>query len=53
MDLKNDFCIDFQNLSAHHQEEILRIPKHSQLAKFDEDKIKPRTFEFSQNMYFQ
>merc|ERR1712155_218233 len=28
------FCINFQNLSAHHQEEILRIPKHTQLAKF-------------------
>jgi len=29
------FCINFQNLSAHHQEEFLRIPKHSQLAKFE------------------
>ena len=25
----------FQNLSAHHQEQFLRIPKHSQLAKFE------------------
>ena len=47
---KNDFCAESahfnfnylshfwsncQNLSAHHQEEILRIPKHSQLAKFE------------------
>ena len=46
---KNDFCAESahfnfnylshfwsncQNLSAHHQEEILRIPKHPQLAKF-------------------
>ena len=22
------YCIDFQNLCAHHEEEILRIPKH-------------------------
>ena len=29
------FCINFQNLSAHHQEQFLRIPKHSQLAKFE------------------
>ena len=28
------FCIDFQKLCAHHEEEILRIPKHPQLAKF-------------------
>ena len=27
-------CINFKNLSAHHQEEVLRIPKHPQLAKF-------------------
>ena len=27
-------CINFQNLCAHHEEEILRIPKHPQLAKF-------------------
>ena len=28
-------CINFQNLCAHHEEEILRIPKHPQLAKFE------------------
>ena len=28
------FCIDYQNLSAHHQEEILRIPKHPQKTTF-------------------
>ena len=27
-------CINFKNLSAHQQEELLRIPKHPQLAKF-------------------
>ena len=27
-------CINFKNLSAHHQEEVLRIPKHPQLGKF-------------------
>ena len=27
-------CINFKNLCAHHQEEVLRIPKHPQLAKF-------------------
>ena len=46
---KNDFCIESaqfnfnylryflsncQNVSAHHQKKILRIPKHPQLAKF-------------------
>ena len=27
-------CINFKNLSAHQQEEVLRIPKHPQLVKF-------------------
>ena len=27
-------CINFKNLCAHHKEEVLRIPKHPQLAKF-------------------
>ena len=27
-------CINFKNLCAHHQEEVLRSPKHAQLAKF-------------------
>ena len=27
-------CIKIKNLCAHHQEEVLRIPKHPQLAKF-------------------
>ena len=27
-------CIKIENLCAHHQEEVLRIPKHPQLAKF-------------------
>ena len=27
-------CINLKNLCAHHQEEVLRIPKHPQLAKF-------------------
>ena len=27
-------CINFKNLCAHHQEEVLRIPKHPQLVKF-------------------
>ena len=27
-------CINFKNLCTHHQEEVLRIPKHPQLAKF-------------------
>ena len=27
-------CINFKNLCAHHQEEVLRIPKHPQLARF-------------------
>ena len=28
------FCINFQNLCAHHQEEILRFPKHPQKSTF-------------------
>ena len=28
------FCINFQNLCAHHQEEILRFPKHPQKSSF-------------------
>ena len=28
------FCINFENLCAHHQEEILRIPKHPQISTF-------------------
>ena len=28
------FCIDFQNICAHHQEEILRILKHPQISTF-------------------
>ena len=28
------FCIDFENLCAHHREEVLRIPKHPQLVMF-------------------
>ena len=27
-------CINLQNLCGHHQEEVLRFPKHPQLAKF-------------------
>ena len=27
-------CINFKNLCAHHQEEVLRFPKHPQLVKF-------------------
>ena len=27
-------CINFKNLRAHQQEEVLRIPKHSQHVKF-------------------
>ena len=27
-------CINFKNLGAHHEEEILRFPKHPQLALF-------------------
>ena len=27
-------CINFENLCAHHQEEVLRFPKHPQLVKF-------------------
>ena len=27
-------CINFKNLCAHHEEEVLRFPKHPQLAKF-------------------
>ena len=27
-------CINFKSLCAHHEEEVLRIPKHPQLAKF-------------------
>ena len=27
-------CINFKNLGAHHEEEVLRFPKHPQLAKF-------------------
>ena len=27
-------CINLKNLGAHHQEEVLRFPKHPQLAKF-------------------
>ena len=27
-------CINFKNLCAHHQEEVLRIPKHPRLTKF-------------------
>ena len=28
------FCIDFENLCAHQQEEILKIPKHPQTSTF-------------------
>ena len=28
------FCINFQNLCGHHQEEILRFPKHPQKSSF-------------------
>ena len=28
-------CINFKNLCPYHQEEILRIPKHPQLAEFE------------------
>ena len=28
------FCIDFENLCAHQQEEILTIPKHPQKSSF-------------------
>ena len=27
-------CINFKNLCAHHEEEVLRFPKHPQLVKF-------------------
>ena len=27
-------CINFKNLCGHHQEEVLRFPKHPQLMKF-------------------
>ena len=27
-------CINLQNLCGHHEEEVLRFPKHPQLAKF-------------------
>ena len=27
-------CINFKSLCAHHQEEVLRFPKHPQLTKF-------------------
>ena len=27
-------CINFKNLCVHHQEEVLRFPKHPQLTKF-------------------
>ena len=27
-------CINFKKLCAHHQEEVLRFPKHPQLTKF-------------------
>ena len=27
-------CINLQNICGHHQEEVLRFPKHPQLAKF-------------------
>ena len=27
-------CINFKNLCGHHQEEVLRFPKHPQLVKF-------------------
>ena len=27
-------CINFKNLCAHNQEEVLRFPQHPQLAKF-------------------
>ena len=27
-------CIKIKNLCAHHQEEVLRIPKHPQLTNF-------------------
>ena len=27
-------CINFKNLCAHHQKEVLRFPKHPQLVKF-------------------
>ena len=28
-------CINLQNLCGHHQEEVLRFPKHHQLEKFE------------------
>ena len=27
-------CINFKNLCAYHEEEVLRFPKHPQLVKF-------------------
>ena len=33
-------CINLQNLCGHHQEEVLRFPKHPLLAQFDESEAK-------------
>ena len=33
-ELLSQGCINFKNLCVHHQEEVLRFPKHPQLTKF-------------------
>ena len=38
-------CINFQNICAHHQEVVLRIPKHPQLAQFNGSSAKLWRFQ--------
>ena len=44
-------CINLQNLCGHHQEEVLRFPKHPQLAKFGW--FWAKLWQFKENESFQ